>query len=59
SLRADDFEAFWKPRKAALAALAADAQGKPVPLDEGEPDEGYADDDHFCTVGRAATSQRR
>lgn len=46
TLRADDFESFWKARKAALAALAADAQGKPVPLGEGfEPLEGYADDD--------------
>lgn len=45
TLRADDFEGFWKARKAALAALAADAQGKPVPLDESEPEEGYADDD--------------
>src|SRR5690606_8297810 len=45
SLRADDFEGFWKARKAALAGLAADAQGKPVPLDEEEPPEGYADDD--------------
>lgn len=45
ALRADDFEGFWKARKGALAALAADAQGKPVPLDESEPEEGYADDD--------------
>lgn len=44
-LRADDFEGFWKARKAALAALAADAQGKPVPVDEDEPLEGYADDE--------------
>jgi hypothetical protein len=44
-LRADDFEGFWKARRAALAALAADAQGKPVPIDEIEPPEGYADDD--------------
>lgn len=44
-LRADDFEGFWKARKAALAALAAEAQGKPVPIDEEEPPEGYADDD--------------
>lgn len=45
ALRADDFEAFWKARKAALAALAAEAQGKPVPIDEDDPAEGYADDD--------------
>lgn len=44
-LRGDDFEGFWKARKAALAALAAEAQGKPVPLDEEEPLEGYADDE--------------
>lgn len=45
-LRADDFEGFWKARKAALAALAADAQGKPVPLgEEEEAPEGYADDE--------------
>jgi len=44
-LRADDFEAFWKARKLALAELAASAQGKPVPVDETEPTEGYADDD--------------
>lgn len=45
TLRADDFEGFWRARKAALANLAATAQGKPVPLDEEEPVEGYADDD--------------
>lgn len=45
TLRADDFEAFWKARKLALADLAAGAQGKPVPVDDYEPDEGYADDD--------------
>ncbi len=45
ALRADDFEGFWKVRKAALAALAAEAQGKPVPIDDGGPAEGYADDD--------------
>jgi len=45
TLRADDFEAFWKARKLALAELAASAQGKPVPVDETEPTEGYADDD--------------
>lgn len=45
ALRANDFESFWKARKAALAKLAADAQGKPVPLGEDEPAEGYADDD--------------
>jgi hypothetical protein len=44
ALRADDFEGFWKARKAALAELAADAQGKPVPMDDA-PAEGYADDD--------------
>jgi len=45
TLRADDFEAFWRARKLALADLAAGAQGKPVPVDDYEPDEGYADDD--------------
>lgn len=45
TLRNDDFEGFWKARKAALAGLAASAQGKPVPLDDDEPAEGYADDD--------------
>lgn len=45
ALRADDFEGFWKARKAKLAELAADAQGKPVPIDTDEPVEGYADDD--------------
>lgn len=45
TLRADDFEAFWKARKLALAELAAGAQGKPVPVDDDQPDEGYADDD--------------
>jgi hypothetical protein len=44
-LRADDFEGFWKARKKALAGLAADAQGKPVPVEEDAPPEGYADDD--------------
>ncbi len=44
-LRADDFQGFYDARKAALAALAADAQGKPVPLDQIEPGEGYADDE--------------
>lgn len=44
-LRADDFEGFWQARKLALAELAAAAQGKPVPLDEQAPAEGYADDD--------------
>lgn len=44
ALRADDFEGFWKARKAALAELAASAQGKPVPMDDA-PAEGYADDD--------------
>jgi hypothetical protein len=45
ALRADDFGGFWKARKAALAALAAEAQGKAVPIDVDEPEEGYADDD--------------
>lgn len=45
TLRSDDFEGFWKARKLALAALAGGAQGKPVPVDEDEPVEGYADDD--------------
>lgn len=45
SLRTDDFDGFWKARKLALAELAAGAQGKPVPIDEQEPTEGYADDD--------------
>jgi hypothetical protein len=45
ALRTDDFEGFWKARKVALAELAANAQGKPVPLDEHQPIEGYADDD--------------
>lgn len=43
-LRADDFEGFYQARKAALAKLAEDAQGKPVPLDP-TPLEGVADDD--------------
>jgi hypothetical protein len=45
TLRTDDFEAFWTLRKLALAELAAGAQGKPVPVNDDEPDEGYADDD--------------
>lgn len=44
-LRLDDFEGFWKARKTALAGLAAVAQNKPVPVDEQEAEEGYADDD--------------
>ncbi|WP_225766814.1 DUF262 domain-containing protein [Inquilinus sp. Marseille-Q2685] len=44
ALRADDFEAFYKARKAALASLAAEAQGKPVMVDAAPP-EGFADDD--------------
>lgn len=43
-LRADDFEAFYAARKAALAQLASEAQGKPVMIDTAPP-EGYADDD--------------
>ncbi|MEH6718868.1 MAG: DUF262 domain-containing protein [Aurantimonas endophytica] len=45
TLRADDFEAFWTARRAALAGLAAEAQGKPVPIDDDDVLEGYADDD--------------
>jgi hypothetical protein len=33
-LRTDDFQGFWAARKAALVDLAAEAQGKPVLLDE-------------------------
>lgn len=45
TLRSDDFEGFWKARRAALADLAAKATGKPVPIDDDAPLEGYADDD--------------
>lgn len=44
-LRADDFEGFWAARKAALAQLAAEAQGKPVVPDDGTALEGYTDED--------------
>lgn len=43
-LRADDFEGFFTARKAALADLAAQAQGKAV-VNDTLPPEGIADDE--------------
>lgn len=43
-LRSDDFDGFFRARKAALAELAATAQGKPVVADTSPP-EGFADDE--------------
>lgn len=45
TLRADDFAGFYAARRAALASLAAEAQGKPVQIDDGPPVEGDDDGD--------------